>query len=396
MMKPQGRLEIPARLPKRRDPFRQRGRLLLLILVWFTAGVAVLGGIVMSFSAGEVKGAGLSFLFALIPLPILWAAYWWLDRYEPEPRRYKFAALVWGAVIAVGIALAAQVFIQRAWDVSDEVMATYVAPLTEEPAKCLFLLLTFTRSRRVIDGVIDGLVYAGLVGLGFAYIENIGYYAASYLGSPDIDLRGTEGVTTIFIVRGIGSPLAHPLFTSAFGIALGIAVARKTRIAKLFVGAIGLAGSVVLHAAWNGSLSYGGAGGFVAVYLLLAIVLLSLIIFAVVTRVRQVRVLERSLRHIAARGWIHLDEIPYLSRFALRKAAREFAGQKYGRKAETVVVRYQRLATEVAFLHDAVMRNHTKPHGVARTYALMDSMHDLRPYLRLPPPLNSEAKFVRR
>ncbi len=379
--------EIPKKLPKRKDPWRQRGRTLLLILVWLTALAGVAGSLAISLGAGDTRGSVLSFLFALIPLPILWVGYWWLDRYEPEPRRYKWAAVVWGGVVAVALALGAQILIQRTWDVSDTNMATFVAPLTEEPAKGLFLLLTFLRSRRVIDGVIDGLVYAGLVGLGFAYVENIGYYAASYLGSPDIAMKGADAVTTTFIVRGLASPFAHPLFTSAFGIAIGLAVARKSKTAKILLGLTGLVVSMGLHALWNGSLSIGGPVVFLGIYLLLGIILFVVIVVAIVMRVRQVRILRRSLQRIAERGWIHPDEVPYLSAFGYRKAARRYAKANYGENAERVVKRYQNLATEVAFLHHAVMADRTKPHGVERTYALMDAMHDLRPYLRFPPAL---------
>src|SRR5215207_6744858 len=196
---------MPAALPRYRDPIRQRGRKALIVLFWLIAIAGVVGGILISLNAGDASGAGLSILYAVIPLPLVWLAYWWLDRYEPEPRRYKFAAFVWGGVVAVAIALALQIWIQSAFDVSDDTMASVVAPVTEEPAKCLFLLLTFLRARRVIDGFLDGLIFAGLVGIGFAFVENIGYYAASYLGSPDVKIDGPAGVTTTFIVRGVFS-----------------------------------------------------------------------------------------------------------------------------------------------------------------------------------------------
>jgi RsiW-degrading membrane proteinase PrsW (M82 family) len=378
---------IPRKLPRYRDPVRQRGRGLLILLVGLTAVAGVVGGVFISASAGEPAGAGLSVLYAVIPLPFLWWAYWWLDRYEPEPRRYKIAAFVWGAVVAVAIALSLQIFIQKTWDVSDPDMASIVAPLTEEPAKCLLLLLTFLRSRRVIDGFIDGLTYAGIVGLGFAFVENIGSYAAAYLGSPDIKIAGAQGVTTTFIVRGIFSPFAHPLFTSAFGIAVGLAVARKSKGTKWLFGIVGLAVSISLHALWNGSLSYAGGAGFLLSYLFLGVVLVVLTTLATIARIHQVRVLERSLRYVAERGWIHPDEIPYLSRFSYRRAARRYAEDQFGKPAGEAVKRYQRLATDMAFLHDAVMTGRTKPHGIERTYAMLDAMYALRPYLRFPPAL---------
>jgi len=380
---------IPKKLPKYRDPRRQRGRGLLIALVGLTAIAGIVGGVFISLSAGKPEGVGLSVFYAVIPLPLLWWAFWWLDRYEPEPRRYKIAAFVWGGVVAVAIALSLQIFIQKTWDLSDETMASFVAPLTEEPAKCLFLVLTFLRTRRVIDSFIDGVIYAGIVGLGFAFVENLGYYAAAYLGSPDIKIAGAEGVTTTFIVRGVFSPFAHPLFTSAFGIAIGLAVARKSKTAQWSIGIIGLAASIGLHGLWNGSLSYGGGTGFLLIYLALGLVLLLLTTFVIIARVSQVGVLERSLLYVSERGWIHPDEIPYLSRFNYRKAARRHASTQFGKAAGVAMNRYQQLATEMAFLHDAVMTGRTKPHGIERTYALLDAMYELRPHLRFPPALQN-------
>jgi RsiW-degrading membrane proteinase PrsW (M82 family) len=383
---------IPAALPKTREAFRQRGRTALIILFVLIAIAGVVGGVVLSLNAGNASGAGLSILYAFIPLPLLWLVYWWLDRYEPEPLRYKFAAFVWGGVVAVAIALTLQIWIQNTWNLSDETMASFVAPVTEEPAKCLFLLITFLRTRRVIDGFLDGLVYAGLVGIGFAFVENIGYYASSYLGSPDIQVAGAEGVTTTFIVRGVFSPFAHPLFTSAFGIAIGLAVTRRSKVLRVLIVVLGLIASAGLHALWNGSLSYGGGAGFLLVYLALGAVLLGMAILAIVVRLRQVRILEQSLSYVAERGWIHPAEIPYLSRFGYRKAARRYATEHHGKVAGKIVARYQRLATEMAFLHHAMMTGRPKPHGVERTYALLDEMYALRPALRFPPALHRTVR----
>ncbi|MDX6277495.1 MAG: protease PrsW [Nocardioidaceae bacterium] len=381
-----------AGMPRYRDEFRQRGRTALIVLFIILAIAGVVGGAAISLDAGDPEGVGLSIFYAIVPLPLVWFVYWWLDRYEPEPPRYKFAAFVWGGVVAVGIALVLELWIQDAWNLSDKTTASFVAPLAEEPAKCLFLLFTFVRARRVIDGFLDGLIYAGLVGVGFAFVENIGYYASSYLGSPDIQVAGAQGVTTTFIVRGVFSPFAHPLFTSAFGIAIGLAVTRKSTWAKVLLVIGGLLASATLHGLWNSSLSFGGGAGFLIVYLVLAVVLIVVAVFAIIARSRQVRTLERSLSYVAERHWIHPAEIPYLSRFGYRKAARRYAKEHHGKDAAKIVTRYQRLATEMAFLHDALMSGRKIPHGVERTYALLDAMYALRPLLHFPPALQSTAR----
>lgn len=389
-----GRGPIPKRVPRYRERPRQRGRLALQILVG--VGVVALVGTIGVFAAtaGDREGAQLAVLYAFVPLPLLWFFYWWLDRYEPEPRRYKIAAFLWGGVGAVAIALASGLAVDASTELDDRQMAAIIAPLTEEPAKGLFLLLTFLRWRRIIDGFLDGLIVAGLVGVGFAFVENIGYYASSYLGSPGMEIAGAEGATATFVVRGIMSPLAHPLFLSAFGIALGVCVMVRSRILKVVVGTLGMSVSIGLHALWNASAAYGGGLVFVLTYLLLAVVLLCVATLAIIVRIRQVRTLERSLSYVAERGWIHPAEIPYLSRFGYRKAARRHARKHHGRVAAKIVTRYQRLATDMAFLHDSVMRGQTKPHGVERTYGLLDAMHELRPALRLPPALSAHGTRV--
>lgn len=377
--------EVQAALPRDDDPVRQRGRRLLVVLVWIAGVVGAGGALFFASTSGSVAGASLALVYALIPLPVALAAYWWLDRVEPEPFRYKAAAFVWGAVIAVAIALPMEIGMSRL-GMSEDWLIAVGAPVAEEFAKGLFVVLTLVRARRIIDSVLDGLVVSGLVALGFAAMENVGYYAASYLGFDEVPYSGTEMATATFVVRGLFSPFAHPLFASAIGIAMGLAVHRSSRAQRWGLLALGYVVSVTLHALWNGSIVVGGGLGFLLAYAVLACLLLGLAITAVVLRMRQLDVLARALGDMARRGWIHPAEVAWLVRFARRRQARGFAA-RYGPVAVEAVERYQRLATEAAFLHDAVMTGRTKPGGPERTYALLDRMWRLRPFLRFPPAL---------
>ena len=56
------------------------------------------------------------------------------------------------------------------------VAATFGAPVVEETMKGLVLFGLLWRRRDEIDGPTDGVIYAGMVGLGFAMVENVGYY----------------------------------------------------------------------------------------------------------------------------------------------------------------------------------------------------------------------------
>ena len=99
-----------------------------------------------------------------------------------------------------------------------------VAPITEEAGKGAFLVLLLWLRRAELDGILDGIVYAGMVGIGFAFVENILYLAAAYDGTDGMGPGGTEAVTATFVVRCLFSPFAHPLFTTFIGIGVGISM----------------------------------------------------------------------------------------------------------------------------------------------------------------------------
>jgi hypothetical protein len=81
-----------------------------------------------------------------------------------------------------------------------------VAPVVEEFTKGLFLVGLLLFRRREFDGIVDGVVYAGIVAAGFAFSENI-LYLGRAVSEPE-----SAGVLATLFVRGVASPFAHPLF----------------------------------------------------------------------------------------------------------------------------------------------------------------------------------------
>ncbi len=54
------------------------------------------------------------------------------------------------------------------------------APIVEEFSKGMGVVAIFVFARREFNGVVDGIVYAGIVAIGFAFVEDILYLARSY------------------------------------------------------------------------------------------------------------------------------------------------------------------------------------------------------------------------
>lgn len=99
--------------------------------------------------------------------------------------------------------------------------------MCEENTKGLALFILYWWKRGEFDGVKDGIVYAAMVGLGFATVENFGYYDGAVMEG------GAAGLAGLFVMRGILSPFIHSLFTSMTGIGLGLASRSGRRWVKI-------------------------------------------------------------------------------------------------------------------------------------------------------------------
>ena len=366
---------------------RRRGSALFtaLVSVAMLVGAAVMCVVLVLSNAPSALAVGV--LLAALPVGPVIASFLWLDRYEPEPVRLLMVAFGWGALVATAAALVLQAIDQVVLGTPDDWSAAIVAPITEEGAKGLFILLLLWFRRRVIDGVLDGIVYAGVVGVGFAFTENILYLAGAYMGSDGLGAGGLGSATGLFVVRGIFSPFAHPLFTSFIGLGVGFAVVAKSGRWRFLAPLLGYLAAVVAHASWNASAFFAGGRMFVLTYLFAMVpAFLLLVGFAVWARKREGRMLTRSLTDVADRGLLRYDEVPWLVRLAARRASRRYARQYGGPIAEKVMREYQQQAIELGFLHDRYLRGTAPSDFSERGAVMVQRLHALRPYIAYPRP----------
>ena len=148
----------------------------------------------------------------------------------------------------------------------DVLGAAVIAPIVEEAVKGAFVVGLLLFRRREFDGIVDGIVYAGLVAAGFAFTENILYMGRAFAESGGL-VGQDGGVLAVLILRGVLSPFAHPLFTSMTGIACGLAATSRSGVARVLYVLVGYGFAVLLHALWNGSATLGDGGTFLGVYL---------------------------------------------------------------------------------------------------------------------------------
>ncbi|RNL63173.1 protease PrsW [Nocardioides marmoriginsengisoli] len=353
-----------------------------------TLGAALLLGAVLMavilLASGAPDAVAIGLVLAAIPVGPVIGCYLWLDRYEPEPRSLLLLGLGWGAFIATSAAIFLQAFDAFAFGPGEAVESVLVAPVTEEAAKGLFILLLLLYRRAELDGILDGIVYAGMVGVGFAFTENILYLSSAYIGE-DNQPGGLDNAIALFVVRGIGSPFAHPFFTAFVGIGVGIAVGSRSRQVRILAPTLGYLLAVGSHAAWNGSLLIDGGSGAIAAYLLLMVpAFFVMVAFAVWSRRREGVLLATSLTDCAGRGFLDAREVPWLTRIPARKACRKHAARHGGPEALAAMKSYQVEAIELGFLHHRFLRGTAPARYEELGQAHVQRMFALRPQLVWP------------
>ncbi len=370
--------------PETPSPGRRPGRGRALLRAWVLLGVIVVGFTVAALVIATYYGATfgvqtslLALACAAIPLLIVIPAFVWIDRFEAEPTRYLVFAFLWGALVAAALAAvfntSASIVFLSVTDPNAALTATavFVAPPVEEGLKGLLILLVWQLRRHEFDGLVDGVVYAGVVAAGFAFTENIQYLALAYQSGGDAALAG------VFVARCLLTPFAHPLFTVMTGIGIGIASTARRRVVRVVAPVVGLLLAMLLHGLWNLSAAAAGTG-LVAVYLLVDVpIFLAFLGFVVWARAREGRLIGRYLSAYADAGWIAPAEVRLLSTMSARRSSRAWAKQRGGRRALKTMRALQDTASELALLRQRMF--HTAADERAMTVE-RDLLDDLAAY----------------
>lgn len=335
----------------------------VLRLVALILPVLVALGLIGAVIGGTAMLVG-TMAAALPVLPVV-AAFLWVDRWEPEPWQLLLAAFLWGAGISV---LAAALVNDASTAVGEHLLGTgrgdlaaavISAPIAEEALKGAFLVGLVWLCRREFDGIVDGVVYAGLVAAGFAFTENVLYFGRAFAFDG---LAGDGGsVAIVFLLRGVLAPFAHPVFTAMTGIAVGLVARRRNQmwLPRAAVIGIGYLGAVGLHALWNAS---AGLGYLPAFYGMIMVPLFGALITMVVWQHRrEQRMVSTALPGFATAGWIAPSEVPLLASQIGRRGWRSEVRRRAGDSAASAVRDYQNAVTELAFLSDRVERGTASP-----------------------------------
>ena len=316
------------------------GLLLLLLIGYETGPVAFLIGLVT----------------ATIPVPLYVILVLWIDRYESEPLWMLATAFFWGALVATFVAYlinstGGAIVSALAGPAAGNTFALVIsAPIVEECSKATILFIFFFFKKDEFDGVIDGIVYAALVALGFAMTENVLYYAKAALG-------GGASLTVTLFLRGFLAPFSHPLFTSMTGIGLGLARQTRNVAIKLIAPVLGLLMAIFMHSIWNGSGAIFGGGVFLLTYIVIMVP--SFVILLVVIGIalyREGQLVREFLLCDLERGLLTRQEYDQLGSIFGRMGSSFNALTQSGMKSWRTRMKFNQMASELAFYRCRVSR----------------------------------------
>jgi len=344
-----------------------QSRVLTFVLGFLAILIAALLGLLVLLVIGVETGPIpfiLGFFSAIIPVPLYVSLVLWIDRYETEPPWMLATAFFWGVLVAPFFSfllntLGSLVVTLVASKEAGETFALVIsAPIVEESSKAAILVLFYVWKKEEFDGVVDGIVYASLVALGFAMTENILYYGKAALE------HGAAGLTLTFIVRGAFAPFSHPLFTSLTGIGLGIARQTNNLVVKLATPIIGFLMAVFMHSIWNGSGALGGGGIFVLTYLIVMVpaFLIMIVVISLALR-REGEVVREFLLPDFQQGFFSDEEYRQLGSIGGRMSSSMSAFSKRGIQGWRSRRQFNQLASELAFHRSRVSRGlHASEH----------------------------------
>lgn len=391
MNNPQYPFQAPAEYPAAGVVIRPAGHTSAIKIIVGIAALLIallLGAIVLVLIGVETGPINLliGMLFATIPVPIYVTLVLWIDRYEAEPLWLLATVFCWGAMVAVLIALifntlgfaltAALTNSMRAGQTASTVI---FAPIVEESAKAFILFVIFFWKKDEFDGVIDGIVYASLVALGFAMTENFQYYGRALLEN------GGAGLTVTFIARGTLFPFSHPLFTSMTGIGLGLARQSTNQAIKFITPVLGLMTAMAMHGIWNGSAIMGGGVGFLLTYIVIMVPAFLIILVVIIFSLRREgRLLREFLYADFQRGFINQQEYEQLCSVFKRAGASFNALSTGGFSRWKACKQFNQMGSELAFhrsrVSRGIYRNEQEVHG--REAAYLQGLQEILSRLR--------------
>ncbi|HZX09108.1 PrsW family intramembrane metalloprotease [Kribbella sp.] len=218
------------------------------------------------FYQAALTGGVILFGLYLVPWLILLQRH---NRYTAQPASLLATGFVWGGVAATfWIALPANSALLEIWtklggtSFATNWAAGLTAPVNEEFAKALGLVLLIGLAPRLVRSAYDGFIIGAFIGLGFQVFEDLLYV---YNGATQV--YGVDQFASslrVFVLRGAAGIVSHAMFSAIFGAGL-LWVLGRSGDRRVLRGVLTMLMAMVFHFTWDDMGGLSGGSSFVEV-----------------------------------------------------------------------------------------------------------------------------------
>lgn len=233
-----------------------------------------------AFYTPALAGGVVLFGLYLVPWLLLLRHH---NRFTAQPAGLLATGFVWGGVAATfWIALPANTALLAIWakiggtSFAADWGAGLSAPINEEFAKAIGLVLLIGLAPRLIRSAYDGFIIGAFIGLGFQVFEDVLYVYNGATQLYGVDQLGSS--LQVFLIRGASGIVSHALFSAIFCAGLMWVLGRAPGEQKRLRGVLTMLMAMVFHFAWDdmGALSGGTAVAAVLPFVIAAVELVAL------------------------------------------------------------------------------------------------------------------------
>jgi RsiW-degrading membrane proteinase PrsW (M82 family) len=306
-----------------------------------------------------------------------------VDRWRPQRWLLWALALFWGSSIAaygsivVNSWAAERLSIdQNGNQLAGARAAIYVAPFVEEFFKATVLFLVAFLDRRRLTSKLSLVSLAGLSAIGFAFSENIVYFARAIVyGSMQASTGDVAAaVAQLVQMRGLWTSFGHPLFTSMTAMGLAIGLRSRAKVVRVLSPIAGYLLAALLHMTFNTVASLFPDNYQKTIYFSIALpILAGVVMYAVVQVFREGRVIRYRLSDYVMAGWVP-DTYPLLFSKIFQRLRMLVLSPWWGNPLATY--KLQRAVSELAYLRDQITRGTVDAAGLWRERELLYAIRD--------------------
>lgn len=174
---------------------------------------------------------------SLLPVFLFLVALVFLDSYKLVKLHEVVGTIIFGALAAV-VALFVNTFIAGYVPRGLHILPRYVAPVTEEILKSVFIVFLIRSGR--VGFMVDAAIHGFATGAGFAFMENT-YY---------LQTVGAEASLVVWLVRGFGTAVMHGGTAAIMAIVIKNFHDREAG-PRLWHPVPGVFAAMVIHSAFN-------------------------------------------------------------------------------------------------------------------------------------------------